>query len=413
MIGGGIFAILGLVSKVAGSALPVVFLVGAVVAFLSVYSYTKLGLRYPSVGGACQFLVQGFGDGLLAGGLNIFQYFAYVISLALYAGGFAGYAVALLHSPPAWATKAFAVGVVLLFVAVNFIGAAFMGKAETLIVVVKVSILVFFGLAGLFHLDSSRLSPSGWKGPVDILTAVTLVFMGYQGFGLITNAAGDMKNPKRELPRAMYTAFALVIAIYVLIAVTLIGTTPMDTITHSSTDLLSVAARGFLGQFGFYLLAVCALLSTSSAVNAVLFGTSNIAYMVAKDGELPTSAFAKQLWGKNVEGLLVTAGLVILLILFLDLEPISMMASGAFLFVYASVNAAHLRIADKTGAKKWILEAGVVVTLGMFALLMVYMVKHAPPAAWITFLVLLFGSFLFEWIYRHAKGRSMGTMVHA
>jgi len=104
---------------------------------------------------------------------------------------------------------------------------------------------------------------------------------------------------------------------------------------------------------------------------------------------------------------------VILLILFLDLEPISMMASGAFLLVYASVNAAHLRIADKTGAKKWILVAGVVVTLAMFGLLMVYMVKHAPPVAWITFLVLLFGSFLFEWIYRHAKGRSMGNLVHA
>ena len=129
MIGAGIFAILGIVTKVSGSALPLVFIVGAVVAFLSVYSYTRLGMRYPSVGGPVQFLVQGFGDGLLSGGLNIFQYFAYVISLALYADGFAGYAVALLHSPPEWATKAFATGIVLLFVVVNFIGAAFMGKA--------------------------------------------------------------------------------------------------------------------------------------------------------------------------------------------------------------------------------------------------------------------------------------------
>jgi amino acid transporter len=92
MIGAGIFSILGVVAGVSGTALPISFVIGGLVALLAAYSYVKLGVRYPSVGGASQFLVEEFGDGLFSGALNIFQYFAYIIAIALYAHGFAGYA---------------------------------------------------------------------------------------------------------------------------------------------------------------------------------------------------------------------------------------------------------------------------------------------------------------------------------
>src|SRR5437764_14979998 len=100
MIGAGIFSILGVVAQVAGSALPVSFLVGGVVALLATYSYAKLGVRYPSAGGAVQFLVEGLGDNVLSGGLNTFQWIGYVITLALYATGFAGYAQTFLPAGP-------------------------------------------------------------------------------------------------------------------------------------------------------------------------------------------------------------------------------------------------------------------------------------------------------------------------
>src|SRR6266540_805386 len=112
-IGAGIFSILGVVAEVSGSALAVSFAVGGVVALLAAYSYVKLGVRYPSVGGAVQCLVQGFGDGLLSGALNIFQYVGYVIAIALYANGFAGYARTFLPADlPDATTKVLAVGIV-------------------------------------------------------------------------------------------------------------------------------------------------------------------------------------------------------------------------------------------------------------------------------------------------------------
>ena len=124
MVGAGIFSILGVVAQAAGNALWLSFLVGGVVALLSTYSYVKLGVRYPSAAGAVEFLVQGFGDGVWSGGINLYMWIGYIIALALYAQGFVGYALTFFPSPPpAWLPKGIGVGIILVFTGVNFIGA--------------------------------------------------------------------------------------------------------------------------------------------------------------------------------------------------------------------------------------------------------------------------------------------------
>src|SRR5712691_2668380 len=103
MVGAGIFSILGVVAHAAGNAMWLAFAIGGVVALLSTYSYAKLGAAFPSAGGAVHFLVKGFGDGVLAGGLNLLMRAGYIISLALYATAFGGYAATFVpatHSPP-------------------------------------------------------------------------------------------------------------------------------------------------------------------------------------------------------------------------------------------------------------------------------------------------------------------------
>src|SRR5512139_589687 len=145
MIGAGIFSILGVVAQASGTAMFLSFLIGGVVALLSSYSYAKLGARYPSSGGAVEFLVKGFGDGVLSGGINLYMWIGYVIALALYAQGFVGYAMTFF---PGYAggilPKAIGVGIVLLFTAVNTVGAQVVGRSETFIVAVKLSILFLF-----------------------------------------------------------------------------------------------------------------------------------------------------------------------------------------------------------------------------------------------------------------------------
>ena len=108
MIGAGVFSILGVVASISGSAMPISFAIGAVVAGLAAYGYAALGKTFPTVGGAVTFLVRGYGEGVASGSLNLFQYFSYIITIALYATGFAAYAatfvdyLALQNAVPQW-----------------------------------------------------------------------------------------------------------------------------------------------------------------------------------------------------------------------------------------------------------------------------------------------------------------------
>jgi amino acid transporter len=410
MIGAGIFSILGVVAGVSGTALPLSFVIGGGVALLAAYSYLKLGIRYPSVGGASQFLVEEYGDGLLSGALNIFQYLAYVIAIALYARGFAGYAVTFFPNiTSGWIDEAFALGIVVLFTLVNFLGSRVMGRAETAIVAIKVGVLVLFIAAGIFFVDPDRLAPSGWGAPQNLLFGAGILFIGYEGFGLITNAAGEMSNPRQELPRAIWLALAIVIAIYVLVAIVVIGNLSLSTLRAAEDSALAEAAKPFLGQFGFTLIAVAALLSTSSAVNATLFGAANVSYQVAKDGELPQS-FTRKVWSHNSEGLFITAALVIMFVMLFDLGPIAMMGSAAFLIVYAAVSFGHLLIHHETGARPPIIWVSLITLLIMFVLLIIY-IWGSQPAALVALVVTLVSSVLAEWAYRRRTGRRLHQLA--
>src|SRR6266446_3761677 len=124
MVGAGIFSILGVVAHAAGNAMWLAFAIGGVVALLSTYSYAKLGATFPSAGGAVHFLVKGFGDGVLAGGVNLFMWAVYVTAFGSYAATFIpGPASPLL-------VKSLAVGAVLVLTAVNAFGAGLMGRWE-------------------------------------------------------------------------------------------------------------------------------------------------------------------------------------------------------------------------------------------------------------------------------------------
>ncbi len=408
MIGAGIFSILGVVASIAGSAMPLSFAIGGVVASLAAYSYVALGRTFPSVGGAVTFMVRGYGEGVTSGSLNLFQYFSYIITIALYATGFAVYAATFVNLP----SKVWAVGVVLAFTAINFLGSRIMGRAESVIVIVKVAILIVFIAAAFIALPgggASRISPAAWPGPLAIFTGAGVLFVGYEGFGLITNAAANMANPRRELPLAIYGSVAVAIAIYVLVATGVVTNVPLNVLKGLGDSALAVAAKPSLGQAGFRLIAVAALLSTASAVNATLFGSTNVAYQIAKNGGLPP-AFDRKLWGRDVEGLFITSGFVLVFILIFPLSSVASMGSAAFLLVYSAVNIGHIRIRAQTGAKAWPVIASAVTCLSLFGAVLYHMIATAPTSA-IALGVTLAGSFCFEIAYRRRTGRTFGEIL--
>ncbi|MBV8323964.1 MAG: amino acid permease [Hyphomicrobiales bacterium] len=404
MVGAGIFSILGVVAHAAGNAMWLAFAIGGVVALLSTYSYAKLGATFPSAGGATHFLVKSFGDGVLAGGLNLFMWAGYIISLALYATAFGGYAATFVTTAPsALLLKSLAVASVVLLTLVNAFGATLMGRWETVIVAVKVAILVLFAAVGLCFIRPGYLSPELWPETKSVLFGAGVLFIGYEGFGLITNAAADMRDPRKLLPRALYTSVILVIALYLAVSLTVTGNLSDYEIEQAKDYALAEAAKPFLGQFGFRLIAIAALFSTASAINATLFGSANVCYMIARDGELPVG-LSRTEWKDATGGLLLTAALVVVVMLIFDLSGIAMMGSAAFLLIYAAVNAGHLRVRDQTGASAIIVWLSLLTCLAMFAILCVYTYQEQPRA--IAALILIAAaSFAAEWAYRRWTGR--------
>jgi amino acid transporter len=406
MVGAGIFSILGVVAQAAGNAMWLAFAIGGVVALLSTYSYAKLGATFPSAGGAVHFLVKGFGDGVLAGGINLFMWVGYIISLALYATAFGSYAATFVtHTPSQLLLKSLAVGAVVVLTVINALGSRIMGRSETLIVAVKVAILVLFAAVGLWFIRPGYLSPELWPQTKSILFGAGVLFIGYEGFGLITNAAADMRNPRTMLPRALYTSVILVIALYLAVALTVTGNLSDHEIEQSRDYALAQAAKPFLGELGFRLIAIAALFSTASAINATLFGAANVCYMIARDGELP-AGLSRTEWKDATGGLLLTAALVVVVMLCFDLSGIAMMGSAAFLLIYAAVNAGHLRVLKATGANAPIVWLSLLTCLAMFAVLCVYTWQQQPLAI-AALVVFAAASFAAEWGYRRWTGRKI------
>jgi amino acid transporter len=280
-----------------------------------------------------------------------------------------------------------------------------MGRSETLIVAIKVAILMLFAGVGIWFVKPANLTPELWPDAKSVLFGAGVLFIGYEGFGLVTNAAADMKDPQRMLPRALYTAVILVIIIYLAVAVTVSGNLTNDQISAAADYALAEAARPFLGQFGFRLVAIAALFSTASAINATLFGSANVCYMIAKDGELPPGLQRSE-WKQLSGGLLLTAISVIALTLAFDLDGIAMMGSAAFLLVYAVVNAGHLLVLKQTHARAAIVGLSLLTCLAVFVMLAIYTYQQQPLAI-AALVIIAVLSFIAEALYRGWTGRTI------
>jgi amino acid transporter len=408
MIGAGIFSILGIVANISGNAMYLSFIIAGIVAFLSTYSYAKLGAKYPSAGGPVEFLVKGFGNGILSGGLNIILWIGYVFVLALYAKAFGGYATTFMPTNISgnW-VNIFATAIILIFTAVNFFGARAVGKSELIIVSIKVLILLIFVAMGFFFIKPTLLSFSHWPQVSNIFYGAGIVFVAYEGFGLVTNAAEDMENPRKTLPRALYLSVVIVIIMYVTISLTVLGNLPISGIVNAKEYALAAAARPILGLFGFKMIAIAALFSTSSAINATLYGGTNVSYMIAKKGELP-KVFERKIWERNSEGLFITAGLVILFVNLFNLEGVAMLGSASFLFIYAAVNLAHLRLYRETGAKPFLIWLAIIGCFASLGILVFFEMNNSPLTV-VVLAVVFFLAYVVEWGYRKYSQRLLKT----
>jgi len=396
MVGGGIFAVLGLTIELAKGAAPIAFFIAGLLALITAYSYAKLSLRYPSEGGTIEFIVRAFGNNVFSSIINNLLLFSYVVMLSLYAYAFGSYGSALLTgSEIVWVHKLLAAGVIVFFVFVNLLGAYLTGKAEDIMVFLKVAILLVFIIVGFKTFNPQQLEPVYWNDPISVITGGLIIFLAYEGFELIANSAKDVKSPS-VLPKAFFSSVIFVILLYVIIAIVTLGNVSFEVAKKASDYVLAIAAKPSLGEFGFVLIGIAALLSTASAINATIYGAGRVGYLIAKLGEIPRTFEEKVRNG--YEGMIIIGLLGIIFAISFNVENISVAGSLGFLVVFSLVNFANFKLYKETASNRIISLIGFLLTFFAALVLVGYNLIHNPKSL-ANAAVVIIGVALFTILY--------------
>jgi len=401
MVGGGIFAVLGLAVKLAHGATPIAFAVGGVIALMTGFSYARLSVRYPSRGGTVVFLDRVFGVDLITASLNSLLWASYVVMLALYAFAFGSYGSTFAGGEHTLVLHLLITLGIVAPTALNMLDAELIGWVETYIVAVKITVLVGFVAIGATGVDSARLAPATWSPLSQIVAGGMIIFVAFEGFELIANSAEDARDAT-IVPRALYASIGGVLLLYIAISAVAVGSLPVPKIVEAEEYALAAAAQPVLGHAGFVAISVAALLSTLSAINATLYGAARLSYTIAREGELP-SVLEHNVGHKPLEGLLITSVLAVALANLGDLSSISTMGSAGFLLIFATVNAANARRSDEKTAARIVSAIACLGCAGALTALLVYAADEAPSSLWLL-AVLLGVPVMVEVIFR-AAGR--------
>ncbi|NPA26533.1 MAG: amino acid permease [Chloroflexi bacterium] len=414
MIGASIFSLLGVGAQLAGSNLPLSFVLSGILALMVAYSYAILGRHIVSNAGPIAFILRGFGDSFIVGVLAILMWMSYVISIALFAKGFAGYLLPLLGIAPTKAANLAVITALLaVFTALNATGGSqLVGRLEFSMVLIKIGILVLFVLAGLVTLKPERLIPQ-WD-PAHIrgmLNAALLFFLSYMGFGLVTNASENMEDPERNVPRAIYLSILIVMVIYVSVAAVAVGNLTVEQLAEAKENALAIAAQPALGRLGFTLVSVGALISITSALNATLYGGANVAYAFARDGLLPET-FERKRWFEAPEGLYLTAGLGWLFAVGFRIESVASFISLIFTAIYLAVLLSHWRLVPQYGGDRRLLAINITALSATFVGLVVYQWRQSAKDFG-SFVLMLALVVLVEVWYRYRRQRHLRLPARA
>jgi amino acid transporter len=412
MVGAGIFALLGEAALVAGSAVWLSFLLAGLITLLLAYNVVRLGIRYPSSGGLIEYLLQGFGNGRLLGIASWLGYAAaFVIVAAMLVVSFGAYAVSLFVGDDAWSgwDNVFASLLVVVTTFINMVGATFVSRVASVMVVVLLGVFAVFVAVTVTDVDWDLLAFSGYPSFSKIVASIALTFFAFLGFGVMTFTVASLRNPKRELPRAMVLALGLTTATYVLIAIGVFGTPTVDQVVGYGETAIAEAARPTLGDAGFTLMAVAALIATAGATNATLFGSVNLTAALAELRQFPPLLGPESRLGKH-GGLLITSGLVLILANLVDLSAIASVGSACSLVVFLLVGIAGYRLRSKTGASGAIVLLGLAATVTVLGFFAVDTLRNAPET-FTAIVAITFLAVVLDLVWKRVRARSLGVVT--
>ncbi|WP_255151633.1 APC family permease [Halorarius halobius] len=428
MIGAGIFVLTGLAAEIAGPGAILVFALNGVVTAFTGLSYAELASAIPKSGGGYAFVREVFAD-LPAFVMGWMLWFAYMIAGTLYALGFAPNFLELLHvygyvPPPEQvgavavpvvpvdlpATVALAATAVLLLVSVNAVSTAASGSLETVFTAVKVAILVVFvafGVAAPAFAPGAEFQPlfTGDRTAFSLLPAMGLTFIAFEGYDLITTVTEEVKNPRKNIPRAIFISLAVTVVVYLAVVTVAIGTLGAAGLAEAGEAGIAAAATSFMPEFpvigeGGAVIVFGAVFSTLTALNAVVIASSRVAFSMGREGQLlaPVGRIHHRFGTPFVA--IVASSVVMLLAVVLPTKSAGNMSSLFFLLSFVVVNGAVIKLRRERPNMTRPYEMplyplppvlGIVLNLALTAVLVEYLLRTDPLALALTGGWILFG----------------------
>ncbi|WP_234568472.1 amino acid permease [Rhodohalobacter sp. 614A] len=333
MIGAGIFLLAGIALEISGPAAVFAYLVSGIVCMITASSAAELATGMPTSGGDYFFVSRSLGPAFGAiSGVGIWLSLTFAIAFYLY--GLGEYLSQFLPLTAFWGA---AIGGVLLVI-LNIVGAKESGRTQVVVVLLLFVILGAFSFLGIFYINPNNFTPFMPFGIESISATTALVFVSFLGFVKIAAVAEEIKEPSKNLPRALIGSVAVVTVLYMIILIVIAGMFTQETIINVR-DPLTTAARTILGSPGAIAIIFAGLLATLSSANASILASSRINLAMARDRMIPNwlSAIHEKLL-TPYRAILLT-GVLALAFLFLEsLEDLAKIASVLQLYSYAALN---------------------------------------------------------------------------
>ena len=422
MIGGAIFVLVGPGMAEAGPALMIAFLINGVVTLFTALTYAELGSAFPATGGGYKWVKQGLPrpNSYLSGWM---AWFGHTIAGSLYAVAFGAFFAHLLKTGGFIADdisfpvdKLFAAIAIIIFVLVNVRGSSDTGKVGNAITFTQLAIIgILIGAAVIamafanpnWTENYSDFIPAGVTG---IALAMGLTFIAFEGYEIISQAGDEIKNPKKNIPRAILLSLAIVVTTYIIFTFVFIGGLNPDVIGMPSWEFIGgfgefgiIESAEYFLPFGALIVLFGGLVSTLSALNATTFAASRVSFAMGTQYNLPH--FFSKIHPKfhtPFVATIISGAIMMFLALSMDLTAIAFAASVMFLFLFTQVNLASITIRRlysktveygfKTPLFPLIPVVGIITALG----LSIYLLFSHPESWLIAIIWIAIGFFIYK-----------------
>ncbi|CUS40706.1 Amino acid transporter [hydrothermal vent metagenome] len=347
MIGAGIFALTGQIAEMTGPLFPLAFLAAAIVVSFSAYSYIKISSAYPSAGGIGMYLHKAYGHSLPTAFNALLMYFSMVIAQSFLARTFGSYSMQLFGGDQdGYMVSLLGAGLIIFAFIVNLLGNQLIQSIASFIGVLKISGIIIFGLIGVWVADSINVdfaSQSEAGGSIgNFLGATALGILAFKGFTTITNSGSEVKDPKKNIGKAIIISISACVVIYLLVGFAVSSNLSLDEIVETQNYSLAAAAKPALGDIGVWFTVAIAIMATTGGIVASIFAVSRMLAMLTEMKLVPHSHFGMP-GSIQKHTLVYTVVLGLILTIFFDLTRIAALGIVFYLIMDIAIQWGVLR----------------------------------------------------------------------